>query len=374
MTATLPERRDRRDVRRVEPPADPWPGPEPEVIRPTGGRTREDVLTLLGAAAASLATTWVFYTKVFYFSGSIGFTVCGYVVFVGFFALLTSLSHPRTVVVDRVVTTAVVGAPALVGLALASVVVMTLVKGMPALSHAGFFTHDMAGVQPDAGFDQGGVLHAVVGTLIEVFIAIGFALPLGIATAVFMSEVGGRGSRVVRIMVEAMTALPSIVAGLFIYTVFIVRFGFPSSGFVAGLALGVMALPIMARAAYVVLGVVPGGLREASYALGATQWQTVWRVVLPTARPGLATALILGIARAVGETAPVLLTSGNSTFLNANPFRDPMNSLPLYIYFAVKSGVPAQINRGYGAAAVLLIVVLTLFVLARLAAGGRKDR
>lgn len=366
MTATLPERR--RDLRRVEPPV------EPEVVRPTGSRTREDVLTLLGAAAASLATTWIFYTQVLPFSGAIGFTVCWYAVFVGYYALLTSLTEPTAVVVDRVVATAVIGAPTLVGLALASVVVMTLVKGMPALSHLNFFTQDMSGVQPDADFDSGGILHAILGTLIEVAIAIGIALPLGVATAVYMSEVGGRAARLVRTVVEAMTALPSIVAGLFVYTIFLVRLDLPAGGFVAGLALAVMALPIMARAAYVVLGVVPGGLREASYALGATQWQTVWRVVLPTARPGLATALILGIARAVGETAPVLLTSGASTFLNVNPWQDPMNSLPLFIYTAITSGVPEQAGRAYGAAAVLLVLVLTLFVIARLVAGGRKTR
>ena len=106
-----------------------------------------------------------------------------------------------------------------------------------------------------------------------------------------------------------MTALPSIVAGLFVYTVLIVALGFPRSGFAAAMALSVMMLPIIARAADVVLRVVPGGLREASLALGASRWRTVWHVVLPTARPGLATALILGVARGVGETSPVLLTS-----------------------------------------------------------------
>jgi phosphate transport system permease protein len=135
-----------------------------------------------------------------------------------------------------------------------------------------------------------------------------------------------------------------------------------------------MALPVMARASYVVLGVVSGGLREASYALGAGRWQTVWKVVLPTARPGLATALILGLARAVGETAPVLLTSGASTYFNANPLQDPMNSLPLYIYASLGTGSPAMEERAYAAAAVLLAVVLSLFLLARLVAGGRKSR
>ena len=119
---------------------------------------------------------------------------------------------------------------------------------------------------------------------------------------------------------------------------------------------------------------MPGGLREASYAMGAGKWQTVWKVVLPTARPGLATALILGIARAVGETAPVLLTSGASTFLNTNPTQDPMNSLPLFIYASIQSGSPEMEERAYAASAVLLMLVLSLFLLARLVAGGRKSR
>jgi phosphate transport system permease protein len=321
-----------------------------------------------------VATTWLFYTKVFPFEGAIGFVVAWYPVFVIFYAVLTGLTQPRPVVLDRVVTTAVIAAPTLVGLALLTVVIMTFAKGMPALLHLNVFTQDMSGVRADDPFTMGGILHVLVGTLIEVAIAVAIALPLGVATAVYMSEVGGRGARFVRTVVEAMTALPSIVAGLFIYSVFIVGVGMPASGLAAALALATMALPIMARASYVVLGVVPGGLREASYALGAGRWQTVWRVVLPTARPGLATALILGIARAVGETAPVLLTSGASTFFNSNPTKDPMNSLPLFIYASISSGSPQMEERAYAAAAVLLTVVLLLFVFARLIAGGRKVR
>jgi phosphate transport system permease protein len=365
---------DGRALRRVDPLPEDLPTVGTEVLRRTSGRTSEDLYTLLGSVGASLASTWVLYTRVFPFEGTVGFVVLLYVVFTLYYAVLTSLSHPRPVVVDRVVSTAVIAAPALVGVALVSVIAMTLVKGLPALSHLNFFTQDMSGVRASDPFTRGGILHAMVGTLIEVGIAISIALPLGVAAAVYMSEVGGRLARLVRTVVEAMTALPSIVAGLFIYSTCLVYLGMPASGLAAGLALAVMALPILARAAYVVLGVVPGGLREASYALGATRWQTVWRVVLPTSRPGLATALILGIARAVGETSPVLLTSGASTYFNANPTQDPMNSLPLFIYASVTSGSPAMEERAYAASAVLLVVVLTLFVLARLAAGGRKSR
>ena len=226
-------------------------------------------------------------------------------------------------VVDRVVSCLVVAAPTLVGAALLCTVVVTLAKGLPALIHPNFYTSDMAGVRPSDPFDRGGIFHAIVGTLIEVAIAVAIALPLGVITAVYMSEVGGRGARIVRTVVEAMTALPSIVAGLFIYTTLIVGLGFPSSGFAAALALAVMGLPIMARASDVVLRVVPGGLREASYALGAGRWQTVWKVVLPTARPGLATALILGVARMVGETSPLHPHLGRLDLLQQQPGREP---------------------------------------------------
>jgi phosphate transport system permease protein len=189
-----------------------------------------------------------------------------------------------------------------------------------------------------------------------------------------MTEVGGRFARVVRTVVEAMTALPSIVAGLFIYSVLIVTLGYPRSGLAAALAIAVMMLPIIARAADVVLRVVPSGLREASLALGASRWRTVWHVVLPTARPGLATAVILGVARGVGETSPVLLTSGAAAFLVTDPTDGVMNSLPLFIYTNVRSGEPNAITRAFAAATVLLALVLVLFVTARLLARPRGNR
>jgi phosphate transport system permease protein len=340
----------------------------PEVIRRASGKTPDDRIALLAAVAGSFATTWVLYTQVLPFSGKTGFLLFWFALYVVFQAVLTSLQHPRAIVAERVATAFVVAAPALIGLALLSTVVSTVWKGLKPIGYVNFLFDDMSGVAPAAPFNQGGILHAVTGTLIEVFIAVLIAMPLGVATAVYMSEVGGRLSRLIRSVVEAMTALPSIVAGLFIYAVWLIAFGQQASGFAAGLALAVMALPIMARASDVVLRVVPGGLREASYALGASKWQTVWHVVLPTARPGLATALILGVARAVGETAPLLLTSGASTFFNANPFKDPMNSLPLFIYASVSSGNPVAEERGYAAAAVLLALVLGLFTMARLIA------
>jgi hypothetical protein len=136
-----------------------------------------------------------------------------------------------------------------------------------------------------------------------------------------------------------MTALPDILAGLFVYAVLIITLGWDRSGLAAAIALTVTMLPIIARSAEVVLRVVPGGLREASLALGASQWQTVRRVVLPTAKAGLATSLILGIARIAGETAPLLIVSG-LVVPQRHPGTDPMNSLPLFIYDAVRRPRP----------------------------------
>jgi phosphate transport system permease protein len=339
----------------------------------TSARTRDDLRVMVGAAGAAIATTWLFYEQVLPLSGKIGFVIACYAVFLVYYAAAMAMIAPRHVVVDRVMTAIVIGAPSLVAVALVSMLLFTVIKGSGALFHVNLFTQDATGVRASDPLSQGGISHAIVGTLIEVGIAVAIALPLGVATAVYMSEVGGRLSRVVRTVIEAMTALPSIVAGLFVYAVFRTQLHMPASGFAAALALAVMGLPIITRAADVVLRVVPSGLREASYALGAGHWRTVWKVVLPTARPGLATALILGIARMVGETSPLLLTTGASSFFTTDPFHEPMNSLPLYTFTAVTSGEPRFVERGYAAATVLLLVVLTLFLIARFVARRREN-
>jgi phosphate transport system permease protein len=334
----------------------------PRVI---SARTAEDWMSLLGAATASLCLVWLLFEQVLPLSGKLGFVLCWYGTFIAFYALVTAMSHPRPMVIDRVASAMVYGCAAVVGVALASTILFTFVKGWPAVHHINFYTHDMAGVGPQDPLSHGGIEHAIVGSLIEISIAVVIALPAGLATAVYMTEVGGRMARVVRTVVEAMTALPDLVAGLFIYAVLIIKLGQQRSGLAAAIALSITMLPIIARSSEVVLRVVPSGLREASFALGSSQWRTVWQVVLPTARSGLGTALILGVARGIGETAPVLITSGASTFFNDNPTNNPMNSLPLFIFSGVRSGEPAYITRGYGAATVLLALVLLLFVVVR---------
>jgi phosphate transport system permease protein len=345
-----------------------------DVPRPVGTRTADDRIALAGCAVGSGALTWIAYDRLLPFSGFTGFLLCWYVVFLVLYTVVSALSQPRPLVIDRLVTAVVHGGAVVVFLAVLSTIFYTFAEGRHALIHLNFYSQTMDGVTPTAPLTQGGISNAIVGTLIEISIAVSVSLPLGIGTAVFITEVGGRFARAVRTVVEAMTALPDILAGLFIYTTLIVDLGVQNSGFAAAVALSVMMLPIIARSAEVVLRVVPGGLREASLALGATRWQTVWRVVLPTARAGLATALILGVARGIGETAPVLLTSGASTFFNLDPFHEPMNSLPLFIFTAKQSGETNFIDRGWGAASVLLGLVLVLFVTARTLARSRPGR
>ncbi|WP_081681072.1 phosphate ABC transporter permease PstA [Cellulomonas sp. URHD0024] len=344
------------------------------IPRPVSRSTAQDLLVGVGSLASALALAWVVCYRLLPWGTVLGYVIVSFVLFLVVLALAFSSTAPGPVVADRVVAAAVTGGALLVGLAIVSAVVFTFVRAAPALPHPNLFTQDMSLTGPRDPLTSGGVLHAIVGTLIQIGIAILITVPLGIGTAVFMTEVGGKFAHVVRTVVDAMTALPSIVAGLFIYTVFIITFGLKPSGLAAALALSVMMLPIIARAADVVLRVFPSGLREAGLALGAPRWRTVWHVVLPTARPGLATALILGVARGVGETSPVLLTSGASTFLTVNPVGTPMNSLPLFVFTAVRSGQPILVQRGFAAAAILLTLVLTLFIVARLVARKKDSR
>jgi phosphate transport system permease protein len=334
----------------------------PRLIR---SRTSADLFALVGAGIGSLAFDWLLYERILAFSGGVGFVVCWYLTFLCFYACLTMLDGTRAMVGDRMASAAVHGGAVLAGLCLVTAVVFTYSRGYAPLGHINTYTHDAAGAGPQDPLSHGGLEHALVGSLIEVGMAIAIILPLGIGAAIYTTEARGRVPKLVKIIVEAMTALPSIVAGLFIYSTYIIALHQPKSGFAATLALSVEGLPIVARAADVVLRVVPGGLREASLALGAPRWRTVWTVILPTARPGLATALILAVARIIGEGAPVLLVSGASTYFNKNPFKGTMNSLPLYILTAVRSGEPQYIVRGFGAASVLLALVLILFAVAR---------
>lgn len=355
-------------------PAAPPAVSDEDAERPRSLRSRtvDDILSVVGSALGALGLIWILYFKLLPLSGILGFIICWYAAFLAIFAAVNSLSHPRPVVVARVMAAAVTGAAVVVGLSLATVVVYTVARGMKALTHVNFFTQD--GVAPRAPLSEGGIRHAIVGSLIQLGIAVAVSLPLGLVTAIFMTEVGGGFAKVVRTVIEAMTAIPDLLAGLFVYVTLIVGLGMEKNGLAAAIAISVTMVPIIARSAEVALRVVPGGLREAGLALGASHWKTVRRVVLPTARPGLATALILAMARGIGETAPLLIVSGASIFFNSNPVKEPMNALPLYIYFGIRDPNATAVQRGFGAAVVLLAIVLVFFVITRFLARQRVGR
>ena len=230
----------------------------------------------------------------------------------------------------------------------------------------------MASVGPEAPSTQTGGLQAIVGTFEQVGIAMVISVPLGILTAVYLNEVKGRLARPTRIFVDAMSGVPSIVAGLFIYTVLVAN-GAGFSGFAAALALSVLMLPTVTRTCEVVLRLVPDGLREASLAMGAPEWRTTWGVILPTARTGIITAMILGVARVVGETAPLIMTAFGSATLNVNPFSGPQAALSLSSFQLFGSSQTADVERAWVFAFVLLAIVLILFVAARLQGERRRS-
>lgn len=329
----------------------------------------EDAFNILGALVAAMATATLLFGWIAPLTGSVGWFVVSFLLFIAIYAYLVKLTSDWQEVKDRVSTVLMGSAGVILVGALVFVVIYTLGRGQEALPHLNFFTQTMEFAGPLDPMSEGGILHAIVGTLIQIGIALAITIPLGIVTALFLNEVGGKFARFVRTIADAMTALPSIVAGLFVYAAVIVLITQQRSGFAAAIAITVMMLPIVIRTSDVVLRLVAGNLREAAYALGASRWRTVWHVVLPTARSGLVTAVILGTARGIGETSPVLLTSGVTAVANFNPFEGPMISLPLQVFDFVRSPEPNMIARGFGAAAVLLILVLALFAIARLIGG-----
>ncbi|MET8645417.1 phosphate ABC transporter permease PstA [Streptomyces sp. NPDC004096] len=353
----------------VEAPAAPDAAELPDRPRRIGGPTRSGVLSLTGAAVSGFCLTVLLFGELAPFSGVLGFTVTAYLAFLAVYAVLTGLEENGQAVRDRVMTVVLWTAATLLFSGLALVVGFTAWRGREALPHGNFFTEDMQASGPLDPLTHGGILHAMLGSLIMITIALAITVPLGLTCAVYLNQIPGRFSRFVRTIVEAMTALPSIVAGLMVYATWILILGMQKSGLAASFAISVMMLPIVIRAADVVLRLVPGNLTEAAEALGAPRWRTVWHVVLPTARSGLATAVILGTARGIGETSPVLLTAGFTAALNADPTSGPMISLPLAVFNFVKSPQPAMIARGFGAAAVLMALVLVLFAIARVIGG-----
>lgn len=267
---------------------------------------------------------------------------------------------------DRTVTTVVTAAFLVAIVPLVSLIYTVVGRGLARLD-VEFFELTMRNVV-GAG---GGARHAIMGTLIITGLAALLSVPVGLFTAIYLVEYGrGRLARSVTFLVDVMTGIPSIVAGLFAYALFVLIVG-PGVRFGIGgaVALSVLMTPVVIRSAEEMLKLVPAELREASYALGVPKWRTIVKVVLPVAAAGIATGVTISIARVIGETAPLLLITGTSRSLNLDPFGGRMETLPVFTFYSfTQPGVPPQagIDRGWTAAMVLMGIVILLNIGARL--------
>jgi phosphate transport system permease protein len=245
-----------------------------------------------------------------------------------------------------------------------SIFATVLQKGVPGL-HFGILSNDMSMATPTDPIPTGGLLHAITGTLTLVILALIMSVPIGILTALYLTEINGKFAGPIRFLVQAMSGVPSIVAGLFILSAVLYPITKNYSALMGALALTILMIPTIARTSEEVLLLIPNELREAGTALGGTQWRTVAMIVVPAARSGLMTAIILGIARIAGETAPLLLLTGGGDKVNPNPFSGSVGSLPYYIWKSFTAGSPEAITRAWAGLLVLMIVVLILFIFAR---------
>ena len=247
---------------------------------------------------------------------------------------------------------------------IASILFTVVKNGAPGL-HPGILSNDMSMAAATDPIASGGVLHAITGTLTMVVLALLMSVPIGILTALYLTEVRGKFAGPVRFLVQAMSGVPSIVAGLFVLSAVIYPITKGYSALMGAMALTILMIPTIARTSEEVLLLIPNDLREAGTALGGTQWRTVAMIVVPAARSGLVTAIILGVARIAGETAPLLLLTGGGDKVNPNPFSGSVGSLPYYIWKGFNSGSSDALTRAWAGLLVLMIVVLILFVAAR---------
>jgi phosphate transport system permease protein len=280
-------------------------------------------------------------------------------------AVAQYLARGKAAAKDAIIKTVVVLGAVVTVLPILSIIVTVVSKGAAGI-HVGLFTTDMSMATPTDPLSNGGLLHAITGTLTLVTISLVLSVPIGILTALYLTEIKGRFTGPIRFLVQAMSGVPSIVAGLFILSAVLYPITQSYSGFMGALALTILMIPTITRTSEEVLLLIPNDLREAGVALGGTQWRTVAMIVLPAARSGLVTAMILGVARIAGETAPILLLTGGGDKVNPNPFNGSLGSLPYYIWKSFNAGSPEAITRAWAGLLVLLLVVLILFTLARL--------
>lgn len=241
------------------------------------------------------------------------------------------------------------------------VLLYTTLNGLPALLHAEFFTN----VERPVGIPGAGVSHAIVGTLIMVGIASLMAIPVGVLGGVYLVEYGhGPWARWVRLSADVLAGAPSIAIGLFAYALVVAPFHH-FSALSASIALAVLMLPIVVRTSEAALALIPGGLREAGLALGLPRWRVALQLILPAAVPGVATGALLSVARAAGETAPLLFTGFGNRFFSVNP-SGPMSALPLIVFHDALTPYPSLQQQAWGAALLLVAMVLLVNLASRI--------
>ena len=318
-----------------------------------------DGLIFIGALAASFAIVEATALK-----GKLAY-------FFSFFIILTTangvsglLRYGLPAAKDAALKTLVGLGALLTVMPIASILATVISKGYKGIQ-LNLFTQDMSMATPTDPLTNGGILHAITGTLTLVALSLVMSVPLGILTALYLTEIRGKFTKPIKFLVQAMSGVPSIVAGLFILSAVLYPITKGYSGFMGALALTILMIPTVARTSEEVLNLIPQDLREAGTALGGTQWRTVAMIVLPAARSGLITAMILGVARIAGETAPLLLLTGGGDKVNPNAFNGPMGSLPYYIWKSFNAGSPEAITRAWAGLLVLVVLILILFTTAR---------
>lgn len=297
-------------------------------------------------------------------AGKLGFFALFLFLYSTFLGVRSYLKFGRAMAMDSAVKVFIACGAILTVIPIVSIVSTIISKGYKGLK-PNLFSSDMSMATSTDPLTNGGLLHAIIGTLIMITCALIVSVPVGILTALYLTEIKGKFAPPIRFLVQAMSGVPSIVAGLFILSAVVYPITKSSSGFVGALALSILMIPTVARTSEEVLNLIPQDLREAGTALGGTQWRTVAMIVMPAAKSGLFTAVILGVARIAGETAPLLLLTGGGDRTNFNPFNDPMGSLPFYIWKSFLAGSEEAVSRAWSGLLVLVLLILILFVLAR---------
>jgi phosphate transport system permease protein len=334
---------------------------------------RSTLIEVGGSVIASVVLVWLAFT-VGGVTGPLGFGVCCLAGFFIIYALLCWRLHGVLAMKDRLATVTIWSGALIAFVPLIGVIAYVCFKGIPVVwaSFPSFLIKDFSRYTGDGPVTSVGAGAAIVGTVEQVALATIFTVPLGVLTATYIVNSRHWFSGLVSTVVDAMTGAPAIIPGLFVYLLWVrPQKETGQTGFAAALALAVMMLPIVTRASQEVIAIVPPSLNEAALALGAPRWRSILRVTLPTARVGLVTAVILGVARVAGETAPILFNAGGNQDYNWNPFVGRQDDLPFRIYELIFQPGTNPTREAWGISFVLVMVVVALFVLARVV-GSKK--